>query len=169
MAIYTQICSSPLGPLHLVANDEYLMAVVFAANWKKTQHHWPELEKRSTPLLRATTRQLGEYFTGKRRQFELPLRLEGTNFQLKVWKGLLTIPYGETRSYQQQARALRSPSAVRAVGGANGKNPLCIVLPCHRIVRNDGQLGGYAGGPEAKHYLLSLEMKSLGRSLDPDC
>jgi methylated-DNA-[protein]-cysteine S-methyltransferase len=104
-------------------------------------------------------RQLDEYFAGTRRTFELPLELAGTEFQRSVWRALLTIPYGETRSYGQIARQIGRPAAVRAVGAANGRNPLAIVAPCHRVVGSTGKLTGFAGGLRAKAFLLELESR----------
>jgi methylated-DNA-[protein]-cysteine S-methyltransferase len=102
-------------------------------------------------------RQLEEYFAGRRRTFDLPLGPEGTGFQQRVWKELLAIPFGETRSYFDVARSLGQPTATRAVGAANGRNPISIVIPCHRVIGSDGSLTGYGGGLPAKQYLLEIE------------
>lgn len=110
-----------------------------------------------TPLLASLAAQLAEYFAGERRAFDLPLAPSGTAFQQAAWRALLAIPYGETRSYAEQARALGRPTATRAVGAANARNPIAIVIPCHRVIAADGSLGNYAGGVEAKRYLLALE------------
>lgn len=107
--------------------------------------------------------QLSEYFEGKRKVFDLPLKLNGTKFQIAVWNALLDIPYGETRSYQQIASAVGSPKACRAVGMANRNNPIWIVVPCHRVIGADGSLTGYAGGVEMKRSLLELEQKERWR------
>jgi len=109
------------------------------------------------PLIRLAGRQLTEYFRGKRREFDFPLELRGTRFQERVWEALLSIPYGQTRSYGQIARALGVPGAARAVGGANHANQVAIVVPCHRVINADGSLGGYGGKPEVKRMLLDLE------------
>lgn len=106
---------------------------------------------------RAAVRQILQYLEGKRTRFDLPLDLRGTPFQLQVWKALLGIPYGEKRTYQQVARAVRRPRAVRAVGTANGANPVALVVPCHRVVAAGGKLGGYGGGLELKARLLAME------------
>jgi methylated-DNA-[protein]-cysteine S-methyltransferase len=112
---------------------------------------------RATPVLRAAAAQLAEYFAGKRRTFDLPLAPHGTPFQLAVWSALRAIPYGETRNYAELARAIGRPTASRAVGAANGKNPLGIIVPCHRVIGASGALTGYAGGLSAKRWLLELE------------
>lgn len=110
-----------------------------------------------SPLLQKAARQLDEYFNGKRKVFDLPLLPRGTDFQLKVWKALQTIPYGETRSYGQIAAITGNPKASRAVGMANNRNPIAIIIPCHRVIGHDGSLTGYAGGLELKQKLLGLE------------
>jgi methylated-DNA-[protein]-cysteine S-methyltransferase len=108
-------------------------------------------------LLRAAARQLQEYFAGRRTAFDLPLRFEGTPFQKRAWQALCAIPFGQTRSYGQQARAIAQPTAVRAVGGANARNPIAIIVPCHRVIGSDGNLTGYGGGMPAKRWLLAHE------------
>jgi O-6-methylguanine DNA methyltransferase len=108
-------------------------------------------------LMRPYVRELEEYFAGKRREFSFPLDLRGTNFQLACWRALLAIPYGETRSYAAMARAVGKPKAFRAVGMANNRNPIAIVVPCHRVIASDGTLCGYGGGLEVKRKLLELE------------
>ncbi|HEX9985698.1 MAG TPA: methylated-DNA--[protein]-cysteine S-methyltransferase [Thermoanaerobaculia bacterium] len=112
---------------------------------------------RDDALFAGTIDQLGEYFTGRRRTFDLPLVPKGTEFQLAVWNALTKIPYGETRSYSDVARTIRRPDAVRAVGAANGANPLPIVIPCHRVIGANGALTGFGGGIETKKFLLELE------------
>lgn len=113
--------------------------------------------KDSTPLIEETVSQLRAYFAGKLQTFDLPLDLRGTPFQKRVWAALLTIPYGQTRSYAEVARQVQAPDAVRAVGTANGSNPISIVVPCHRVINTGGKLGGYGGGLERKQALLDLE------------
>lgn len=115
------------------------------------------LGKVSMDLLTETGKQLQEYFDGKRKGFNLPILLRGTEFRKKVWQGLCTIPYGETRSYKELAELVGNPKAVRAVGGANNKNPIMIIVPCHRVIGADGSLVGFGGGLEVKKYLLELE------------
>jgi methylated-DNA-[protein]-cysteine S-methyltransferase len=110
-----------------------------------------------TPLIKKTAVQLGEYFAGKRKIFDLPINLHGTEFQIKVWKALQNIPYGETRSYGELAAITGNPKASRAVGMANNRNPIVIIIPCHRVIGHDGSLTGFAGGLELKQQLLALE------------
>ena len=109
------------------------------------------------PVLLKTERQLREYFAGERKRFDLELDLAGTPFQRRVWQALLTIPHGETRTYTEVARQIGHPTAIRAVGAANGRNPISIVVPCHRLLGSTGKLTGFAGGLDAKAYLLALE------------
>lgn len=116
--------------------------------------------KQETPLIQEANRQINEYLRGERKIFDLPFRMQGTAFQKQVWEALLRIPYGETRSYKQIAEAIGNPKAVRAVGMANNRNPLLIVVPCHRVIGADGKLVGYGAGIEKKEFLLRLE-KSL--------
>lgn len=113
-------------------------------------------------MLRETETQLHEYFAGTRQRFTLPLDFAGTDFQIKVWQALLAIPFGETRSYRQIAEAIGHPAAVRAVGAANGRNPLSIVAPCHRVIGTNGKLTGFAGGLAVKAFLLQLEAPQQG-------
>ena len=115
------------------------------------------------PVVRAALDQLEAYFAGRLREFDLPLRLNGTEFQRRVWRALLEIPYGETRSYGEQARAIGRPAAVRAVGTANGRNPIAIVVPCHRVIGSSGKLVGYGGGLPLKQMLLALEAEHAER------
>jgi methylated-DNA-[protein]-cysteine S-methyltransferase len=155
--IFTTTLDSPVGTLHLAATDAALLAVV----WRR--HSTPQLpfseasESPGHPVLRETIRQLGEYFNGKRQSFDLPLEFRGTDFQRRVWTTLLEIPFGETRSYLDVARSLGNPDAVRAVGAANGRNPISIIAPCHRVIGSSGDLTGFGGGLEAKAWLLAHE------------
>ena len=114
-------------------------------------------EANNSPVLLEAQRQLQEYFAGTRNQFTLELDFTGTDFQKQVWQALLTIPFGETRSYSQIAQQIGNPKAVRAVGAANGRNPISIIAPCHRVIGASGELTGFAGGLQAKQYLLALE------------
>lgn len=117
----------------------------------------PAKKCKTTVTLQKTIDQLHDYFSGKRKQFDLPIALTGTVFQKSVWNALTKIPYGETWSYQQLATAINHPCAYRAVGSANGKNPISIIIPCHRVIRARGDLGGYASGIDKKRQLLQLE------------
>ena len=148
---------SPVGPLTLIASDAGLAGVL----WPNDRPGRVRLEARADdqahPVLIEAARQLEEYFSGRRRAFALTLDLVGTDFQRRVWNALLTIPFGETRSYRQIAEQIGSPGAVRAVGAANGRNPVSIVAPCHRVIGSTGALTGFAGGLEAKARLLALE------------
>lgn len=120
-----------------------------------------EMIERETPLLQKAAAQLREYFDGNRKEFDLKLSLSGTEFQLADWKALQTIPYGETCSYKQIAEKIGNPKACRAVGMANNRNPVIIIVPCHRVIGHDGSLVGYGGGLDVKKYLLDLEKKNL--------
>ena len=144
------LCETPIGLLQIVEDDSAITQIRLADNSFSR-------ETEETPLLLEAKRQLTEYFSGKRKNFELPLAPKGTPFQQKVWTALQTIPYGETRSYQQIAEQIGSPKACRAVGLANNKNPIILAIPCHRVIGADGQLVGYAGGIWIKEKLLALE------------
>lgn len=160
MARYSMIIASPVGPLTLVAGDDGLIAVLWDNDDPARVHVGRTEATSSHPVLEAAARQLAEYFAGTRKGFSLPLDPQGTAFQQSVWSALLAIPYGETRSYGQIARALGHPSAARAVGAANGRNPLSIIVPCHRLIGADRSLVGFAGGLDAKRHLLALEARS---------
>jgi len=150
-SVYYKTCESPVGKLVLIASDNGLKEVHFAKDYKKVssddQH----------PLLNKTERQLMEYFAGKRKRFDIPIDFSGTPFQIKTWNALLTIPYGKTVSYSEQAKLVGSVKKTRAVASANGKNPIPIIVPCHRVIGKDGSLTGYAGGLRIKEFLLRLE------------
>ncbi|GLZ33768.1 methylated-DNA--protein-cysteine methyltransferase [Lentzea sp. NBRC 105346] len=150
------VIPSPVGDLTLVARDGGL-----AGLYMVEQRHRPDDEtfgpRGDDPVFDAVTTQLGEYFTGARREFDLPLALRGTAFQQTVWKALLGIPFGETMSYGELAALIGRPSAARAVGLANGKNPIGIIVPCHRLIGSNGGLVDYGGGIETKRWLLSHE------------
>ena len=148
---------SPVGALSLVATDRALVALVWRTAGHSRVPFDAAVEDPQHPVLRETARQLMEYFAGARRQFDLPLEFRGTDFQRGVWAALLMIPYGETRSYGQIADQLGNPAAVRAVGAANGRNPISIIAPCHRVIGMSGDLTGFGGGLDAKAFLLSLE------------
>lgn len=148
---------SPVGALTLVAGDTGLAAVLWENDDPDRVRFGALGEDAQHPVLAETERQLSEYFAGVRRAFDLPLDFRGTAFQKRVWEQLLAIPFGETRSYGEIARALGQPAATRAVGAANGRNPISIIAPCHRVIGANGALTGFAGGLKAKQYLLALE------------
>jgi methylated-DNA-[protein]-cysteine S-methyltransferase len=155
---YAQI-ESPVGPLLLAADDAGLRQVEFVKG-KRAGQSTPVLSGNCAPLQEAI-RQLKAYFAGKRERFDLPLAPEGTPFQRAVWKLLCEIPYGETISYGELARRIGNPKASRAVGLANGANPIAIVIPCHRVIGSNGKLTGYGGGLPLKEKLLALERRQL--------
>ena len=150
---------SPVGRLKLVANSQALVAVVWENEQPKCLSSKQLLPCAYHPILLATQKQLSEYFAGQRQHFDLPLTFEGTDFQQKVWQALLSIPFAETRSYRDIAAQIGNVKAVRAVGAANGKNPISIIAPCHRVIGANGQLVGFAGGLNNKHILLQLEQQ----------
>lgn len=159
MTLFCKEMESPVGKLKLVASAHALLAVL----WEQER---PNRVKLATlefdpqqPILIETERQLREYFAGTRNEFDLPLEPAGSEFQKKVWRALQEIPFGQTRSYMDLAKSVGSAKAVRAVGAANGKNPLSIVVPCHRVVGANGALTGFAGGLEVKAKLLALEAR----------
>jgi methylated-DNA-[protein]-cysteine S-methyltransferase len=157
MSLAYKMIHSPVGNLKLVASDKGLVAVLWQ-NEKPTRVPLNELVEDAThPILLDTERELGEYFAGKRKTFSVPLDMRGTSFQKNVWHALLAIPFGETRSYGQLAKQLGNPQAMRAVGAANGRNPISIIVPCHRVIGSSGKLTGFAGGLETKARLLNLE------------
>src|SRR5262245_36095080 len=148
---------SPVGTLVLVATDDGLAAILWDNDRPRRVRLNLEAERNDHTVLVETERQLEEYFAGLRKQFALKLDVSGTPFQRTVWNALLTIPFGETRSYRQIATQIGNPPAVRAVGAAAGKNPVSIVAPCHRVVGSSGALTGFAGGLKVKARLLALE------------
>jgi methylated-DNA-[protein]-cysteine S-methyltransferase len=153
-----RIYQAPFGVLTVVGSDLGIRFVMFAndAHPKPLEQlQISDVEIHDSVNVAIT--QLEEYFSGTRRDFELPLDLQGTEFQVSAWKALADIPYGQTASYGQQAASIGRPKAVRAIGGANGRNPVAIVLPCHRIVGADGSLTGFGGGIEVKKWLLDFE------------
>ena len=156
---YIQLLESPIGMLRVhVHRDAALLGIDFHAQESVAPAHAIEDAQRC----RHVTRQLSEYFARKRRDFDLDLRFSGTDFQNAVWRALCDIPYGCTTSYGELARLIGKPSAVRAVGGANGANPIPIVVPCHRVIGASGRLTGFGGGLEVKRALLQLESGERG-------
>lgn len=162
VAFKTQI-DSPVGQLTLVASEIGLRAVLFSDVDPRCLG--AETRAKTEPLFRDAVQQLSEYFDGGRETFELPLDLIGTEFQVEAWRALSSVGFGETASYAQQAARIGRPKAVRAIGAANGKNPVSIVLPCHRIIGADGSLVGYGGGLDRKKFLLELEGSTAPPSL----
>ncbi|HEY4161958.1 MAG TPA: methylated-DNA--[protein]-cysteine S-methyltransferase [Dongiaceae bacterium] len=152
-----KMMDSPIGELKLVGSDRGLAAILWANDNPKRVQLNILGEDESHPVLIETEWQVNEFFAGKRKTFSVKLDFVGTEFQNKVWQALLTIPFGETRSYSEIARQIGNPKAVRAVGAANGKNPISIIAPCHRVIGASGELTGFAGGLEAKARLLMLE------------
>lgn len=148
---------SPVGTLTLIAGQRGLSAILWEDDDPARVPTGDSAENADHPVLREAARQLTDYFAGRRRAFDLRLDFRGTDFQKAVWAALLTIPFGETRSYGEIARAIGRPGASRAVGAANGRNPISIVAPCHRVVGANGALTGFAGGLAAKRFLLDLE------------
>jgi methylated-DNA-[protein]-cysteine S-methyltransferase len=156
---YKTMSTSPVGALILVASDRGLAAILWESDDPKRVPLSPLVEDGTRPVLVETEKQLADYFAGRRQQFTVPLDFHGTDFQKSVWNALLQIPFGETRSYADVARSIGRPSAVRAVGAANGRNPISIIAPCHRVIGSSGALTGFAGGLPAKQLLLALESR----------
>ncbi len=154
-----KLVPSPIGKLKLIGSDRGLAAILWENDSPRRVRVRAEVEDNNHPVLLETQRQLAEYFAGKRESFSLKLDPVGTKFQNDVWQALLAIPFGETRSYGQLAKQLGNPQATRAVGAANGRNPIAIVVPCHRVIGSSGNLTGFAGGLEAKAHLPRLENK----------
>jgi methylated-DNA-[protein]-cysteine S-methyltransferase len=157
MSLAYKLMESPVGKLKLVASDKGLVAVLWETDGPRRVRLSEQIEDEKHPILVETERQLREYFAGKRQEFNVPLDMKGTRFQKDVWEALLAIPFGETRSYGQLARQLGNPRATRAVGAANGRNPVSIIVPCHRVIGSSGKLTGFAGGLDTKAQLLQLE------------
>jgi O-6-methylguanine DNA methyltransferase len=151
---------SPVGPLFLAASTKGLVRLEFEARMLRLNPNTTQLHE-SKSTLAPYWRELNEYFSGQRREFSFPLDLRGTEFQLACWHALLEIPYGETRSYRDIAQAIGHPHAYRAVGMSNNRNPVAIVVPCHRVIASSGSLCGYGGGLDIKRKLLDLEQASL--------
>ena len=149
--------ASPVGRLTLIANREGLAAILWEDDDPLRVRIGPGAEDAAHPVLREAQTQLEEYFAGRRRTFSVALAPVGTPFQQQVWQELRAIPFGETRSYGELARRIGRPTAMRAVGAANGRNPLSIIVPCHRVIGTSGKLTGFAGGLAAKATLLRLE------------
>ncbi|GAB3294859.1 methylated-DNA--[protein]-cysteine S-methyltransferase [Epidermidibacterium keratini] len=158
-----EVIDSPIGPLTVVASDAGVCGLYMQ------EHRWPVSEqqagRRVAGAAGVAADQLAAYFAGELTDFDVPLDLHGTDFQLRVWNALRQIPYGHTRSYLQQSQVIGDVRAIRAVGTANGRNPVSIIVPCHRVVGSDGSLTGYGGGVERKRFLLDLESRVAGETL----
>ncbi len=152
-----KIAPTPVGDLKLIASEQGLAGILWENDDPRRVRLAPLVQTPDHPLLRETERQLAAYFAGTLQAFTVPLDFQGTAFQRRVWAALLTIPFGETRTYGAIARQIGQPSASRAVGAANGKNPISIVAPCHRVLGSTGKLTGFAGGLDVKARLLRLE------------
>jgi methylated-DNA-[protein]-cysteine S-methyltransferase len=164
MTLFYKEIESPVGKLKLVASAKALVAVLWEQE-RPDRVKLPALKlDAQQPILLEAERQLSEYFSGTRTEFELPLELNGSEFQKRVWRALREIPFGQTTSYLDLAKAVGSARAVRAIGAANGKNPLSIIVPCHRVVGATGSLTGFAGGLDVKAKLLALEAKRASNS-----
>ncbi len=155
-ACYQEL-NSPVGTIHIATDGEYLRVLAIGHNWERLKNSLGHIVEKEHPLLSQTRQQLDDYFSHQRTRFELPIHFAGTEFQNAAWNALLKVPYGETRSYAQQAELIDNPKAVRAIGRANGLNPISIIVPCHRIIGKSGKLTGYASGLNDKAYLLELE------------
>jgi len=153
------IYQSPFGKIFLLEKEGYLVKVSFYQNFFKSDISIEHSEKPETNTLKKTCNQLENYFSGNLKIFDVPIILKGTTFQCSAWKTLLRIPYGEKISYYKQAKSINKPKAVRAIGNANSKNPLPIIIPCHRVIGKNGSLTGYSGGLGWKSYLIELEQR----------
>lgn len=154
----TTYYKTPIGTAKIVGDENGISAVTVIDDAMETSAEIPE-------ILKDCVQQLDDYFNGTRKQFELKLNPQGTDFQKRVWKELLLVPYGKTKTYLEQSKQLGDVKAIRAVASANGKNPIWIIIPCHRIIGSDGSLTGYAGGIWRKKWLLEHENPSLQQSL----
>jgi methylated-DNA-[protein]-cysteine S-methyltransferase len=157
MSYVYKLVNSPFGKLKLVASEKGLAAILWEKDDPRRVRLGPMKADSNNRFLKETERQSNGYFNGKLKKFTVPLDFKGTDFQKSVWAALLTIPFGETRSYGEIARQIGRPEASRAVGAANGRNPISIIAPCHRVIGASGKLTGFAGGLEAKDQLLKLE------------
>ena len=157
------IIESPIGRLYLAGTVDGLTSLWFTKQMKERPRNLA-CRGQAGRILEEAQRQLTEYFDGARKDFDLPLEFHGTRFQKEAWRGLLTIPYGQTVSYGEQARRIGRPKAVRAIGTANGANPIAVIVPCHRVIGANGSLTGYGGGMETKQKLLALENPTLNFS-----
>ena len=157
MSYVFKMIDSPIGKLRLVASERGLSAILWEKDDPRRVNLQPQIKDPNNKFLVETERQLGLYFQGKLKKFTVPLDFKGTDFQKRVWAALVAIPFGETRTYGEIARQLGSPAASRAVGAANGRNPIAIIAPCHRVIGSTGKLTGFAGGLGVKEHLLGIE------------
>jgi len=153
--LYTAFVPSPVGYAQIKANEESIVSILFTENLEHESSHPPK-------VLKDCVKQVTEYFNGKRKEFTVPLEQQGTLFQQKVWKELCQIPAGKTISYLQLAKKIGNAKSIRAVGTANGRNNICVIVPCHRVIGSDGSLTGYGGGLWRKQWLLEHEAKLMG-------
>ena len=160
-SLHSTTHDTPVGPLTLVASDRGLRAVIWPRDGGRIRLSARPHRTSDHPILQNATHQLDEYFAGSRTTFDLPLDVEGTRFQLAAWRALAAIPFGTTVSYSHQARQLGIPTAARALGAANRANPVCIIVPCHRVIGADGSLTGFAGGLTRKRFLIDHEVAVL--------
>ena len=164
MTSYYQKLDSPLGSIYIATDGTYLRILAIGKNWSTLENSLGNIVEKEHQILAQTKHQLEEYFSNQRTKFDLPIHFTGTKFQISAWNALLKIPYGETRSYAQQARAIGNPKAVRAIGRANGLNPISIIAPCHRVIGSSGKLTGYASGLDHKKYLIDLEKTTTNQN-----
>lgn len=154
---YSKI-DSPVGLLHLVSNSKKIIALIFNKNWNDSRKKITvELINKKDDVIYEAEKQLKEYFAGQRKKFDIPVELAGTEFQKQAWQCLQQIPFGKTMTYGEQAAKMKNAKAVRAVGGANGRNQICIIIPCHRVIGQNGSLTGFSGGLKIKKQLLKFE------------
>ncbi|MDZ4677181.1 MAG: methylated-DNA--[protein]-cysteine S-methyltransferase [Oligoflexia bacterium] len=159
MKLFFKYYQSPIGKLKLIASTKGLFAILWPNDNDARIKLSVAIEDNSHHVLKVTEKQLTQYFNGKRKAFDLPLDLQGTGFQKSAWRALLKIPYGKTWSYKKQAELIGDFKKARAVGAANGRNPISIVIPCHRVIGSNGELTGFAAGLKTKKFLLELEEK----------
>ena len=158
MPHYSAYLDSPVGPIEISGDDDFVSTVIFVDEIKKDTQHLPR-------VIRDCVQQLEEYFEGTRKEFSLMLSQSGTDFQRQVWSALVDIPYGKTTSYLQLAKNIGDAKSIRAVGAANGKNNIAIIVPCHRVIGSNGTLVGYAGGLDRKKWLLDFESRMTGQQM----
>lgn len=159
MTVFYSLMKTDFADLHLFANEEGLLGVYVGAGLEgaKKRFRATEIVEIENAILKTTKSQLQEYLQGQRTEFDIPLNIQGTEFEKMAWSALQKIPYGKTWSYNTQAQKAGRPTAVRAIASANGRNPFSIVIPCHRVIRSTGHLGGYSGGLDVKVQLLKIE------------